>query len=211
MMMKYPRFAGWLLAILCGSLFLTPVPAQEGRTLGSEGAPTAIQPTQYPSGPDDPFVHPGRYTVRLYANRVVTEKPLQIRMDPRVSATAADIRLQTDYSMRCDWAYVSLQQVREAIDSRLAEGGLPPARAGLLRKFRGAGTPGLPDLLYGSISQTPLERESVVGLQQKLLFLLSLLQGADARPTLQAVEAVEQLEEGRRSLLERWRKMRETG
>ena len=164
-----------------------------------------------PSGPAGPFVHPGRYTVRLSARGVVIEKPLQIRMDPRGSATAADIRLQTDYSMRCYRAYLSLQQVREAIDSRLAGGGLPAALAGSLHKFRGAEMPGLSDLLYGSISRTPVEQESVIGLQRKLLFLLSLLQGADARPTLQSVDALERLEAGQRSLVERWRKMRETG
>ena len=40
----------------------------------------------------------------------------------------------------------------------------------------------------------PAEQETLVGLQQKFLFMLNLLQGADAKPTPQALAAVAELE-----------------
>lgn len=54
--------------------------------------------------------------------------------------------------------------------------------------------PGDPDTLYGSIRASAPEEETVTGLQHKLLFLLNVFQGADARPTTQAMEAVDALE-----------------
>jgi len=47
-------------------------------------------------------------------------------------------------------------------------------------------------------------RETIVGLQEKLLFMLDLIQNADARPSTQASEAVEQLESSLARLLSRW-------
>ena len=128
-------------------------------------------------------------------------------MDPRVTALAADIRLQSDYSLRCYLAYLRLQQIRDTIESRLGESGSPAARVEQLRALRGSGLPGLSDPLYGSITATPPDRESVVGLQRKLLFLLTLVQGADARPTSQTMEAVERLEVVERALIERWQEL----
>jgi hypothetical protein len=48
--------------------------------------------------------------------------------------------------------------------------------------------------MYGSIYETAPENETVVGLQRKFLFLLKIFQAADARPTEQAMGAVERLE-----------------
>jgi hypothetical protein len=49
--------------------------------------------------------------------------------------------------------------------------------------------------LYGSIYDTPTEQETVVGLQEKFLYMLHLLQTADVRPTPQAMESVQKLQE----------------
>jgi hypothetical protein len=60
--------------------------------------------------------------------------------------------------------------------------------------LRGNGEPGMQDVLYGSITAVPLEQETIVGVQQKFLFMMTLLQGADASPTPQALAAVAELE-----------------
>ncbi|MFM8744759.1 MAG: hypothetical protein ACKODM_15725, partial [Cytophagales bacterium] len=52
-----------------------------------------------------------------------------------------------------------------------------------------------PDVLYGSITQSSVEKETIVSLQEKLLYLLAVLQGADAKPTKQMMEAIERLRE----------------
>lgn len=72
------------------------------------------------------------------------------------------------------------------------------------------GAPAAPDLLYGSITAVPDDRETVVGLQQKFLSMLSLLQAADARPTIQARTAVPALERTLAALEVRGAALRET-
>jgi hypothetical protein len=49
--------------------------------------------------------------------------------------------------------------------------------------------------MYGSVYAGPAETESVVGLQEKFLFMLNLLQAADAKPTAQARDAVGALQQ----------------
>ncbi|MFM8741637.1 MAG: hypothetical protein ACKOC0_15760, partial [Cytophagales bacterium] len=61
--------------------------------------------------------------------------------------------------------------------------------------LRGMGNPESPDVLYGSITQSSVEKETIVSLQEKLLYLLAVLQGADAKPTKQMMEAIERLRE----------------
>jgi photosystem II stability/assembly factor-like uncharacterized protein len=150
-----------------------------------------------PSGPKGPFVHPGTYTVRLTVDGSSLERSLEVRLDPRVEIGAADVQSQTDNSMACYQGYLELQEIREAIDA-LAEPGES------LTALRGTGSPGDPDTLYGSIYEAPPEEETLVGLQHKFLFILNLLQNADAPPTPQAVVAVRKLEDSLRALKERW-------
>ena len=45
-----------------------------------------------------------------------------VRMDPRVKIAPADLRAQTDASLACYRAYHELQEMREAIDARPADG-----------------------------------------------------------------------------------------
>jgi photosystem II stability/assembly factor-like uncharacterized protein len=166
-----------------------------------------------PSGPHGPYVAPGRYTVRLTVDGVPTERSVDVRLDPRVEIEPDALRLQTDLSMRCYEAYHALQTIREAIDGALEEteergaeerGDADVERRAALLALRGEGAPGEPDVLYGSIRATPDDTETVVDLQHKLLFLLSLLQSADARPTTQAQAAVEELERTATALGRRW-------
>ena len=147
-----------------------------------------------PSGPDGPFVHPGKYTIRLNVDGKIMESVLEVRLDPRVQAGAEDIQLQTDYSMACYAAYHRLQVLRESIDQQLS-GSIAEGRRESLLALRGNGSPGGGDILYSSIYETPADKETIVGLQEKFLYLLNLLQTADARPTPQAGYALQKLQE----------------
>jgi hypothetical protein len=72
----------------------------------------------------------------------------------------------------------------------------------------GSDIPGDPDILYGSIVAAPVDAETVAGLQEKLLYMLNLLQAADARPTAQAREAVPALQKTLEALEKRWASLR---
>ena len=74
--------------------------------------------------------------------------------------------------------------------------------------LRGSGILGDPDLLYDSIYAAKDGEETVVGLQQKFLFMLNLLQGADVRPTSQAEEAIAALQKTLEAIARRWQSLR---
>jgi photosystem II stability/assembly factor-like uncharacterized protein len=163
---------------------------------------------QTPTGPHGPFVHPGRYTVRLIVDGAVQERPLDVRLDPRVTISEDDLHRHTALSLRAYRAHERLQTLRDALDARLADAALPAERRDALRALRGTGAPGNPDVQYGSITAVPAETETIVGLQGKLLFMLTLLQGADARPTTQAEAAIVALEATMEALLRRGEALR---
>ena len=163
-----------------------------------------------PAGPHGPFVHPGQYTVRLTVDGFVYERQIEIRIDPRITISDADLQLQTDNSMACYSGYLTAQRIREAIDVMLKDKTttLNVARREKLMALRGSGSPGNPDILYGSIYERSAEEETVVGLQHKFLFLLNILQGADARPTSQTVRGVGTLQAALQVLSQRWEALR---
>ena len=161
-----------------------------------------------PSGPHGPFVHPGMYTVRLTVDGSVYERPVHVRIDPRVAISGEDLQLQTDYSMICYRGYQRTLALRWDIDGALKRRALTDAQRDALAALRGSGVPGDPDILYGSIYATPADEETVVGLQHKFLFLLNVLQGADARPTTQAMDGVRALQETLEALTQRWEALR---
>ena len=135
---------------------------------------------------------------------MVSERELHVRMDPRVEISDEALRLQTENTMACYRGYLTAQDLREAIEAAtLAEG-----EQDAWTTLRGARLPGAADTLYGSIYETPPEEETVTGLQQKFLYMMTLLQQADARPTAQAIRAVEQLSATLQALSQRWEEIR---
>ena len=147
-----------------------------------------------PSGPAGPLVHPGTYTVRLTVDGAAQQKSLDVRLDPRVKISPADLQQQTDASLACYRAYLDAQAIREQIDVRITDSTTSAAARDALTALRGEGAPEDGDLLYGSITAVPPQQETIVGLQEKFLFLLNLLQSADAKPTTQALGAVGELQ-----------------
>ena len=98
--------------------------------------------------------------------------------------------------------------MRDAIDAALKRSGLDASRQSALQALRGEGLPGDPDIMYGSIYVDPDAKASVVGLQEKFLHMLNLLQAADAKPTAQAREAVAALQKTLAALEARWAALR---
>ncbi len=161
-----------------------------------------------PDGPHGPFVHPGRYTVRLTVDGRVTDESIDVRLDPRIEISDEDLLLQSEYSLTMYEIYHTAQEIVEAIDGVLSEASLPEARQNALRSLRGVGAVGDPDIVYGSIYASSPEEETLVGLQRKALFVLNVLQGVEARPTTQAMEAARALEAATVALVERWNALR---
>jgi hypothetical protein len=144
-----------------------------------------------PSDPAGPSVLPGQYRVRVKADGVTREAPLQVRLDPRVRVTTEDLALQARYSLQLLKASEAAQALRDSVDQRLATA--TAAQRDAMLRLRGEGEAANPDTSYGSITAVPPERETIVSLQEKLAYMLKLLQQADARPTAQAIAAVDTL------------------
>lgn len=158
-----------------------------------------------PDGPVGPFVAPGTYTIRLTVDGAVSEQKMRVRLDPRSKLTVDDLNMQTTLSLSVYKTYSELYDIREAIDAKLASGRTRPKKSTSLKAFRGEGLPTNGDPLYGSIRVSPLEKETVVGLQEKLLYLLVVLQNADARPTEALQNAVTKLEKRTAAMTVRWK------
>jgi hypothetical protein len=157
-----------------------------------------------PSGPVGPFVHPGRYRVKLTVDGVSSERTLDVRVDPRVAISAEDLRAQTELSMAVYGGYLRAQEMRGAIEAALTRSGIGAGRREALQALRGEGLPGDADPMYGSIYAATDAAESVVGLQEKLLHVLALLQAADERPTAATRDAADALQKTRAALEARW-------
>jgi photosystem II stability/assembly factor-like uncharacterized protein len=144
-----------------------------------------------PSDPKGPFVLPGQYRVRITADGVAREAPLTVRLDPRVHVSAEDLALQTHYLLQLLKASAAAQDLRDTVDARLATANA--AQRAALQALRGKGQAPNPDTSYGSITAVPAAQETIVTLQEKLAYMLKLVDQADARPTTQAVAAIDGL------------------
>ncbi len=143
-----------------------------------------------PDGPVGPFVAPGKYTVKLTVDGAVTEKEITVRLDPRSKLSEVDLALHTKLSMDVYNAYNQLHSLREDGKVKLGSRKLKSKTRTIIENFMGKGDPENGDPLYGSIRESSLENETVVGLQEKLLYLLVVLQNADAKPTSPTEDAV---------------------
>ncbi|MFZ5970242.1 MAG: WD40/YVTN/BNR-like repeat-containing protein [Bacteroidota bacterium] len=158
-----------------------------------------------PSGPEGPWAMPGNYKVRLTVDGQVMEQTLILRLDPRLRITQGDLQQQAELSLTCYQHYHTLQQLREMIDQKLQDTKKrwPKGRREALLAYRGSGAPENPDIMYGGILDTPADKETLVGLQDKFLHVMALLQSADAPPTEAMQKAIVTLTERLEALRQR--------
>jgi photosystem II stability/assembly factor-like uncharacterized protein len=98
------------------------------------GYPIAAIWRNTPRTPHGSWALPGRYTVRLAAGGQTRTAPLTVRMDPRVTATEADIRLQHELSRSLDSA---LRRVSTAMAAARSRGDAGATRAQELQRMSG--------------------------------------------------------------------------
>ncbi len=163
-----------------------------------------------PIGPFGPFVPPGKYTIRLTSDAKISEQSIQVRLDPRTTISDDDIKLQTELSLQCYNNYNQLQSMRDAIDLKLNQPKTKwkKGQQDALKTFRGSGDPDGGNILYGSISETTVDKETLVSLQDKFLYLITVLQSTETRPTEQTLEAINKLAIRFSELSSRWNTIR---
>jgi len=174
-----------------------------------------------PTSPVGPWVQPGEYTVRMTVDGKSFTQPMTVKLDPRVKISPAALKQQFDLSMIC---YEGLQEVRTTrehiralrlqVQSLLKNGDLGALKDALddfekkAGSIDGTGRVSDVDIIYFSPSASRGGQETLAGLQTKLLYLMTLLQSADAKPTSQALAAVRQQQGSLKGLLGRWSDLR---
>ena len=147
------------------------------------------------SPPSPPVAPPGRYVVRLTVDGETHEQPFEIRKDPRVKASDADLRAQfelmVDIQDRVSEVIDTVMRIREVraqVDERRAE--LPKADRVLeqLREIEGK-------LMIWMGSEFHPMMFGPPGLIEKLSRLSGAVIAADARPTEAMVAVFEDLSE----------------
>jgi photosystem II stability/assembly factor-like uncharacterized protein len=167
--------------------------------------------------PDMPMVLPGRYELRLSAGGKSLSAPVEVKLDPRVSASAADLQQQFELMV----------QLRELLGS--AHAGILEMRAlrGQLRALRdrlgdspsGKAVASAAEALDAKLS--PLEGELIqlkarssqdmcnwpTKLNSKLAWLTNVVDSADAAPTRQARELFAELKANAELQLGPWKEI----
>jgi hypothetical protein len=179
-------------------------PAVPGMSTGPD-ADEAV-PYDTPAVPSSPWVMPGTYSVRLIAGNTTLAEPLQIKMDPRVKTSAADIESQFKVSqsiyadtLKATAAIHEIAVLREQLKARSSQA--PVAAAGdsieakLQRLAGGEGRGG-----RGGAAGPP----TLNSLRLQLARIEHSIQNADMAPTAAQVEAYASLGKPMQDLLDQW-------
>lgn len=175
-----------------------------------------------PLSPVGPWVLPGDYTVRLSLGGTSYTQTITVRMDPRVSASHGVLQEQFDLSMLCYDGLTQINAVRSkivdvlsGIKTVLKEGGDKDWKDLLNRAGKKVsaidGTVWTEDVdvLYDAEYAARGNEETLAGLQRKLLLLMGILQGADAKATSQAVAAVQEQQDRLKEIFARWNELKQ--
>lgn len=147
----------------------------------SDGVLTSFEASQ----PVPPVAPPGRYSVSLSVGGATHEQPFEVRIDPRVTATEADLQAQFDLMVqirdRASEVADALIRIRE-LRGQPGEG-----QTDISERLKA-----IEDVLTRPIGSHPMEL-GPKGLINKLGRLSGIVIAADARPTAQMYEVFEDL------------------
>ena len=163
--------------------------------------------------PQGPRVLPGEYEVRLTVNRQTYRQPLEVKEDPRVSTSAADLQRQLQLELRITGAvakdmaaYNDISAVRKQLGSLQKEAGGKPSSA----KVASAAA-ALDAKLATLAGASPIGggASSLATLNGTLAALLNAVESADAAPTAQSYALFGETERSLETLLASWEKIQQ--
>jgi photosystem II stability/assembly factor-like uncharacterized protein len=170
--------------------------------------PIAAVPHDTAPQTTSPWALPGKYTVVLSVNRKIYSQPLTVQMDPRVKTTAAGLAQQFNLSKQVYESVLAVAPAVEQIESlrkqlsdirqRASQADLKAAMEAFDKKLQAL--EGVAERRPGPANEAP----SLGGMRARLLMLLGILQEADVAPSTQAANAVPELEQAMRPLMQQW-------
>ena len=183
-----------------------PIPGGGG---GRGGLPIAAVPHDTVPSPSGPWAAPGQYTVKLTVDGQSHTQPLTLKMDPRVKTPPLGLAQQFTLSKRLYDRIIDAQKALEdlrAMKAQIAGRGDSQSQAAMQAKLtaiEGQGGGG-----RGGAADGPDTLTSVIGGMNQLM---GLLQGADATPTTQLVQAVATRDAALTKLLAQWTALKTQG
>jgi len=173
--------------------------------------PISAVPYDTPRTPQGPIALPGEYTTRLTVNGHTFTASLTIKMDPRVTASPADLEKQFDLEMRlASELTISTEAVRQArsVDDQLHKlGNQSGALAESIKAFdQKVGT-----ILRGPTPAVPGASEPTLTRASAAVDALYTGVGqADAAPTTAQINAAADTERDLSALMKRWEEIKNT-
>ncbi|MGH9862660.1 MAG: WD40/YVTN/BNR-like repeat-containing protein, partial [Candidatus Acidiferrales bacterium] len=169
--------------------------------------------------PEGPLALPGRYQVKLTLGDTTLTAPLEIKLDPRVKTTQAELEKQFALLMqireRVDQAHTTVNQIRdlrtqlETLKKRLTQEGTGKAVVDAAEELMKKMAPVEEAIIQvkSKSRQDPLNYP--IMLNDKLTSLAGVIESADAAPTKQSYEVYDWLSQKLEAQLSSWKAIRE--
>ncbi|HKC72493.1 MAG TPA: hypothetical protein VKB60_12755, partial [Terriglobales bacterium] len=166
-----------------------------------------------PVAPRGPLVLPGKYEVRLTAGGQTYRQPLEIKEDPRVSTSSADLARQLQLELQIAdavtkdmGAYNQIAALRKQLSQMQKETSAKPRMAKLA-----AGATALDGKLaaLGGASPIPGGAATLATVNGTLAALLNAVESADAAPTSQSYALFDETQRSLQGLLASWEKIQQ--
>jgi photosystem II stability/assembly factor-like uncharacterized protein len=164
--------------------------------------------------PDRPLAVPGKYEIRLTAQGTTLTQPLQLRLDPRVKASVADLQKQFELAVKIrDEVSKASDTVNQILDLEAQLKGLQIRLAGdaggepviALAKTVAAKADAVADALYNpDIKASEDSLNYPIRLRYQLAGLGDVVDSADAAPTAQSYTLYQTLSRRLDAQLDRW-------
>jgi photosystem II stability/assembly factor-like uncharacterized protein len=168
--------------------------------------PIAAVPENTAPQPTSPWIMPGKFTAVLTVDGQKYTQPLTVEMDPRVKTSAADLQKQFDLSSQVYADVLALQPVVDRAAAARAQlkvmrdkaSGAEAAKLDEVSKKLNAVAGG-----EGRRRRGP-HTDSLTGVRDSLLQMLTMLQEVDLAPTTQAAQALPKLHQSTTALIQQW-------
>ena len=169
---------------------------------------------KYPLGA---FALPGNYIVRLMVDDKTYTQSLTVKMDPRIKTSLEALQKQfaieqgSTAGMNSSFQMLSrVQSLRAQLKDRTAKGGKSSlsAKTAALDKTL-AEMAGGPQAAFAGVPASAKSPENLSTLNQHFAGILAVVDSADAAPTSQAAAVYNELLDAWRSLMNRWKNIRD--
>ncbi len=168
-------------------------------------------------GADGPWAPPGQYSVRLIVDRKAYTQPLELKVDPRVQATPADLQMQFEVAQKCTTAVAeishastqasSINEQAQRLELKTKDNpAINQALADLERRL----APIIGPLARGyGLAVIPLDTDqtSLRHLFAAFSELKSAVESADAAPTAEQLAALEKNKNALQSTISQWQQL----